>query len=421
MPRIRVRPGRPHLGRIGVALAAGLGTLAIWPATLATAQGTAVPLPDDDPFYAQPADLEPLENGSVLDSRPVTAKVLGVPMAAAAWQVKYKTIDQHGEPSAYVTTVLIPTAAWSGNGPRPLVSYQTFEDSVGTRCAPSYALRSGLTDNSGNGAEAALIAQAVQRGFAVTVPDHEGPRSEFLGAAGAAHGVLDGIRAAKNFPTADIDADAPVGLMGYSGGALATSLAIQLQPTYAPELELAGAALGGVVADLKATLLRFNGSPVGGGIAIAFVGLDRSYPDADVSQYMNSAGRRAMANSQADCLLDAVIRYPFASLHPWPIGWGAKPGVIDTPAFSELLRDASPLGRPGTPVTPVLFYHSVLDELAPISKMRLLADRFCTEGVTVHKAESFAGEHAAYAIVGAPTALDYLADRFAAKPAPDDC
>lgn len=69
----------------------------------------------------------------------------------------------------------------------------------------------------------------------------------------------------------------------------------------------------------------------------------------------------------------------------------------------------------------ILFYHSVLDELAPVAKMQQLAARYCTEGVTVRTVESIAGEHAIYAVLGAPTALSYLADRFAGRPAPDDC
>ncbi|MFF3397056.1 lipase family protein [Streptomyces sp. NPDC002659] len=40
---------------------------------------------------------------------------------------------------------------------------------------------------------------AVERGWSVIVPDYEGPASEFLGAAAAAHGILDGIRAARSF------------------------------------------------------------------------------------------------------------------------------------------------------------------------------------------------------------------------------
>ena len=45
--------------------------------------------------------------------------------------------------------------------------------------------------------------------------------------------------------------------------------------------------------------------------------------------------------------------------------------------------------------------------------MRQLASLYCTEGVAVQRVESVAGEHLVYGLIGAPTALDYLADRFA--------
>lgn len=205
--------------------------------------------------------------------------------------------------------------------------------------------------------------------------------------------------------------------MGYSGGSLASDWAIQNQPKYAPDLTIAGAALGGVVADFKTTLLKFSGGPSGGALAVAFAGANRSYPEANLLQYFNDAGKAAIASSQHDCLTDGVIRHPFARIEQWQ----ARPNMIDDPGVTKVLNSPSPLHYPGTPRTSVLFYHSVLDELAPVEKMRLLAKRFCTLGVTVHAVESYVGNHAPYAATGAPTAMDYLTDRFAGKPAPNDC
>jgi Secretory lipase len=125
---------------------------------------------------------------------------------------------------------------------------------VGTKCSPSYALHAGLAAADSNSeAETGLIARALLRGWAVVAADYEGPHSQFAGAAREAHGVLDGIRAALIFAPAGFSWRTPVALWGYSGGALASSLAAQLQAVYAPELKFAGIALGGEVGDLKAT------------------------------------------------------------------------------------------------------------------------------------------------------------------------
>ncbi|AKU18273.1 lipase family protein [Luteipulveratus mongoliensis] len=400
-----------------------VGTAALVAAAVvqsAPAVAASVPVPDDDPFYAVPSGIADLANGSVLDSRPVAASAVGIPINATAWQVKYKTIDQHNQPSAFVTTVLVPKKAWTGSGERPLVSYQTAEDGVGTKCSPSYLLRAGL-EGGLNGAETLLVAETVNRGFAVSVPDYEGPNSEFGGAEGSAHGVLDGVRAARNFTAAGISKNAPVGLVGYSGGSLATNWALKAQASYAPELTFAGAASGGTVGDVKVSFQSFINAGLGGAALIPLIGLQRAYPEKNIQQYLNASGLRAIAGSQTDCITEAALKHPLANLNPAPIGWGKSWGTTNDPGFSKVFADVSPLTMPGAPKTPVLFYHSVIDEFAPVGKMRALFKQYCAAGVTASKTESLVGEHEVYAITGLPTALDYLGDRFAGKPAPNDC
>lgn len=96
-------------------------------------------------------------------------------------------------------------------------------------------------------------------GYAVAMPDHEGPDAEFLAGPQEGHATLDGIRAVHNFDTHGIGAANPVALYGYSGGANATAWAAQLQPSYAPDLHLAGAAIGGTPADPAATARFIDG------------------------------------------------------------------------------------------------------------------------------------------------------------------
>src|SRR3954451_6734610 len=179
----------------------------------AMAPGAAVP--EQDPFYAVPGGIGGLPDGTVLGSREITAYSGPVPMPARAWQVKYKTLDNQGAPTATVTTVMVPTAPWTGTGPRPLVSYQVAEDGVGGKCSASYALRTGLQpgaqDTSGNAlGETAVMRQALGRGWAVAAPDYEGPPSAFLGASLEARETLDGIRAALRFAPAGLGHGTPL-------------------------------------------------------------------------------------------------------------------------------------------------------------------------------------------------------------------
>lgn len=68
-----------------------------------------------------------------------------------------------------------------GQWPQTLVFYQTAEDSLGSRCAPSYALTAGLGAATSNAAsESVMIANLLSRGYAVVTADYEGSESEFL-------------------------------------------------------------------------------------------------------------------------------------------------------------------------------------------------------------------------------------------------
>lgn len=393
-----------------------LGALVFVGAMLVSA-GTAIaiPVPEDDPFYAVPAGIGSLGNGAVLKSRDIQASTYGLPLPAHAWQVQYKSLDSMSRPTADVATILLPNAAWTGAGPRPLVSYQTAEDGVAGKCSPSYSLRAGT--NSENEAETQLIAMALSRGFAVVAPDYEGPNSAFLGAPGQAHGVLDGLRAALHFAPDGFSTTTPIALWGYSGGSVASTEAGLFQSTYAPELKLAGIAIGGLVADLEPTVEDFERAGLGGAIPVGLIGLQRAYPNTDVGQYLNAAGKSAVAAAQHDCLNDAMKRHPGMTTKDIE----AYPGAWYAPGLQALLYGNSPAGIVGTPTAPIYDYHAVLDEAAPIANDRSLMHRFCDAGVTVQHVESFTGEHLTFGAVGASAALDFLTNRFAGKPAIDNC
>ena len=372
--------------------------------------------PADDPFYGVPSGIEHLANGTVIDAREVTATQVSIPIEAKAWQVRFKTQDTTGAASAYITTVLAPKAPWTGQGPRPVLSYQMPEDGVGLKCAPSWVLTSGLAAPTNTTPDAHTVASAVERGWTVVVPDYQGPDSAWLGGDGQARGVLDGLRAARAFAPAGIDAKAPVALWGYSGGAIASSTAAQLQPSYAPDLKLAGVALGGNNASIRGGLQAFDGSAFGGAIVIGTIGLDRAYPEYHLTDFLNDAGKAKVAASQEDCIADAALRHPaFRASDNL-----TDPGALDRPPFTEVFRRASPLTFPGVPDAPVYDYHATSDELAPIGPNRLLVERFCRAGVRVEQVEE-PGEHFLEVAQGEAGAVRFLSERFAGSPSVSTC
>jgi Secretory lipase len=409
--------------KIGLKRAAALATFASL-FVLAPAVGLAdvPPVPDHDPFYAVPARIGRLANGTVLASRTITAYAGLVPLPAQAWEVKYKTLDNQGHPTATVTTIMIPDVPWSGPGPRPLVSDQTYEDGVGAKCSPSYALHAGLQPGSQAGTslsedETNFMAAMLSRGWAVAAPDYEGPKSAFLGGAGEAREVLDGVRAALRFTPAGFARTTPVALFGYSGGSLASSLAAQLQSRYASALKLRAIVLGGEVADLHATAQDFLATPAGAAIIVGLIGLERSYPGAHLARYLNAAGKQLLAANQDDCLPDAIAKYPEFDVSKYE----AVPDATNLPAVIAVERRASPLWLPGTPTAPVYDYHATDDEFAPIVPDRQLMARYCAAGVVVDHVENPVGEHLSETSAGFPGAMSFLASRFAGGSTPDTC
>ncbi|MCW2799318.1 MAG: Secretory lipase [Aeromicrobium sp.] len=396
-----------------------ISLLAISIATLASpASAARVPVPEKDPFYAVPANVGTYAPGAVIASRKVSTSAFGFPMPATAWQIKYRTNDSKGRASATVTTLLVPKAAWRGAGTRPLVSYQTAEDGVAGKCAPSYALTAGpIADFSNSEGETGVMYLALLKGWAVTVPDYEGPRSEFLVAKTEGQAVLDGVRASLAFTEGGLAPTTKTALWGYSGGSFASVHAAQMQPTYAPDLNFSALALGGLVGDIRSTIDKFSGGPAGGAVAMGVNGFVRAYPELNIADYLSPTGIAKVAKASGDCLTDAAIRFPFLSIAQIE----KTPGSFYSPAIVAMLHDNSPLGDPGTPTMPIYDYHAKLDEFAPIGPDRELITRFCHDGVTVQHVEDLVGEHISELVTGAPGAIAFFSDRFAGKPAVNTC
>jgi hypothetical protein len=171
-----------------------------------------------------------------------------------------------------------------------LVSYPTAQDGLSLDCAPSYVLATGTALPA---EELALMVPLLAAGHTVVTADYEGPDSEWTAGLTTAHGILDGIRAAQSFAPAGLAGPAtPTALLGYSGGALASQWANEVQPSYAPELKFAGVAAGGVPADIEYVARRIDGGPLSGIYIGAAVGLSRAYPEIDTDTLASSASRR---------------------------------------------------------------------------------------------------------------------------------
>ncbi|MGH8505858.1 MAG: lipase family protein [Stenotrophobium sp.] len=376
------------------------------------------PNPDPDPFYKQPDPMPTLPPGTILDSRSVNFAPAGAPLPNKAWQLKFISTDVNGQPIAAVATVVMPLVPIA---PTPeLVSWQFAEDALGSQCAPSHAMTGSIADYVIVAETASALAMMTANGWTLVIPDHEGPYSEYAAGRLAGQITLDGIRAAENFAPLGLDGvKTPVGMSGYSGGAIATSWAASLQSTYAPELNIIGAASGGTPAEMVSVIHNIDSNLVSNTAFFSLIfsaveGVNRAYPRT-VTPVLNAKGVaafKAMANGCAGATTGGAAT---------PTGqtsdYTTTPTPLETPDAKVTLAKVSlPQPTPEVPVIPMFLYHSQLDELIPIAGTTALVDAWCKDGVTVSYFQAPTGEHVATEAADAPFVLAYLLSRFRGLP-----
>ncbi|UFS99133.1 lipase family protein [Nocardia huaxiensis] len=383
-----------------------------------------LPLPPElDPAFYNPsaAVLAATAPGGIIAARQVNVANFGlIPLNVDAWQVSYRSNNSRDEAVAAVATLLKPrgTAAQ----PRKLLSVQIAEDSTAGYCSPSYALQH-LSAAPFLGQIVApaefLFAQAVlQQGMAVVIPDHQGPNNAYAAGPLGARITLDGIRAATSFAPLEVGEGAPVGLYGYSGGSMPTAHAAEIRKSYAPELNIVGAAAGGVGADLGATLLMANNQATAGLVLGAVMGLANEYPDFDamLDQKLNLLGQALRVIKSPLCVQYHSSVLPFLNI----TGLIDSPDPLREPAVAAMLEDTR-LGK-SVPDMPMFIWHSRWDEILPLPSTNQLVDTYCADpGAQVTYTRDWASEHVIAEVTGGPAALMWLFDRLNGVPAQAGC
>ncbi|MGV9709913.1 lipase family protein [Gordonia sp. NPDC003424] len=375
---------------------------------------TAPQLPSADPFYAIPTDLDSLAPGEIIRSRQVELKDFWASHhRSRAWQLAYRSTDLNGLPSIAVTTVVLPRKA-ATSAPR-LLSFQCAIDAVTCRCFPSYALQKGAKSARAIAPfEFVVVRRALAKGWAVSIPDHEG----MLGAWGAprepGYRALDGIRAALSFSELGLDVATAVGLWGYSGGGMATAWAAEMAPTYAPELDIVGAVLGSPVGDMGSALLRLDGGFHSGLPIMAIAGLRRVYPALDrlIAEHATEQGRQELNEIEQMHTVDAVRRFGHQSIDDYldrPLA-----DILATPEMVEMMNDLQ-LGS-HAPSVPLLVVQAVHDEIIGIDDIDRLVERYRDLGTSVTYMRDPISEHYTLLPLSGPVAVGWLTRRFDGRP-----
>lgn len=371
--------------------------------------------PSADPFYQPPEGFEAAAPGTILAVRSVQTAMFGrIPQSFPSWQLLYRSSDLHGEPTAAVTTVLLPTGG-EPDATRPLLSFQCAIDAVASTCFPSYALRRGAkAGGSVPQIEFLFLTAALARGWAVTIPDHEGVQGRWGIPREPGYLALDGIRAALNFEPLGLTENTQVGLWGYSGGGLATAWTAEMAPEYAPELDIVGAFMGSPVGDLPSTFLRLNGTLHAGLPTLVVSGLRRAYPQLDeiINRHVDSKGLALLAAADQQSTVSAVahlVRHDLDDHLDIPLA-----DLLSMPEVTEVFDDLAVGTR--TPTAPLLVVQAVHDGVIHIDDIDSLAERYRQRGAHVTYLRDRLSEHLSLLPLSAPLALNWLDDRFNDRP-----
>ena len=427
---MRVRIGSKAAVTAVSALA--VASLAWAPAPIARA--AAAPAKASFHTYAGSTPLAQIKPGTVLSSRTLSYHVVGIAFPVQVIQLLYRSAGALGQPTANVTSVLEPPLPPAS--PRA-VSYQSFYDSLNPADEPSVQIAGGVTlGGLVADAESVVIAPLLLQGYTVIVPDTEGQTADF--ASGPEYGMatLNSIRAATNSPLTGLTKTTPIGMFGYSGGAIATDWAAQLAPAYAPDVnrQLVGAAEGGVLVDPAHNLTYVDGSSIWAGIIpMSIIGIARGF-QIDIKPYLSSYGLQLYDSLQNASIANVLGQYPGLTFAQLVKPRYANPASIPILVKVENELNAGSLASPTIPMFIGQGANGTLegtpgnkpgigpgDGVMVAGDVRTLARDFCASGTAVDYTQYNALSHISTFPVWAPAALTWLSSRFAGSQAPNDC
>lgn len=390
---------------------------------------------DDQSFYEVPegVDLARTAPGTVLREREVSYHVATLPTPVRVTQILYATTGVRGQIEQNVTSVIHPPGAPSGN----VVSYQSFYDSLNPLDNPSRIIAGNMSlGGLMSTIETALIAPSLLAGHAVVLSDIQGKDANFAAGPGYGAATLDSLRAATASPSAPVNPDSRIGMIGYSGGAIGTNWAAILLADYAPELadRIVGLAQGGLLVNPINNLDYAGEGLLWSGVAgMALTGLARAY-DVDFDQYLNEHGQRVIADVRNLSIIEAFGRYP--NLRWADIARPEYPTPRDAPELMSIARSIN-MGARGAHTFPMFVFQGSAgfiegtppggpgtghgDGVMVSGDVRTLMRDYCAAGAQIEYREySFLSHIPA----GLPWAVEghlWLEERFRGVPATTNC
>ncbi|KAF4452560.1 hypothetical protein F53441_4579 [Fusarium austroafricanum] len=382
--------------------------------TIGTPVEEAIP-PSQDPWYSAPTGFESRRPGDILRIRSAPNLAFIVEGSAAAYHILYRSSDSRGQPSWAVTTLFIPSSlTYSASGKAALLSYQFAYNTCNIDSSPSFAV-SGFMSKSeptiGVKASTSLITEILELGWIVNTPDHLGPSAAFGASVQSGHATLDALRAVQKLLDLKDSQGFTTAIWGYSGGSIASFAAAELQPSYAPDTRIAGAAFGGLVDDITTDFDKINKSFLSGSLIAILLGITSQYPEERA--YLESL---LIPEMKEDFLAavhretrETVKKYAGKDIYSF-FKYGDE--GLRAPILQDLYDKQAKLGCKEVPVMPIFLYKAIQDQFCPIDLTDATVERLYERGAEITYERNTVGSHVSEIDNGKPRAIRFLKSIF---------
>jgi alpha-beta hydrolase superfamily lysophospholipase len=361
------------------------------------------------PFYQAPGSEIAGPPGSIIRSEPMSGAAAG----ASAHRVLYRSTSPEGKPIAVSGVIIIPAGEPPPNG-WPIVAWAHPTTGIVPRCAPSLAIFIFQ--------QIAGSRPLLERGFAIAATDYPGlgtpgPHPYLVGES-EARAVIDSVRAVRSFP--GLANATRYAVWGHSQGGQASLFTGIISQSYAPELQLLGVAAAAPATDL-ATLMTDDLNTTGGRnlTAMTVWSWSRVY-GAPADSVVAAAAMPTVDRLATECI-ESVFDIILRDRTSGPLAREFL--TVANPATHEPWKSLLAKNTPGVlpPQVPVFLAQGTSDGLVRSPVTAAYMRKLCNNGSRVRMlmmpnvSHGFAGRDAA------DDAVNWIADRFAGQPVPNDC
>ena len=359
-----------------------------------------------DPFYAPP-DPIPSELGTVIRAEPLDIEVEG----GSAQRILYVSERPDGTRAVSGAMIFIPDSPAPPEG-RSVVAWEHGTLGMGDACVPSRS-KNPTADMF------TFVGPMMEQGWVIVATDYVGlgtpGPNQYLIAQSEVRDVVNAVRAAQKMPEAT--AGNRYATFGHSQGGHASIWTGHLGSEYAPELELVGVAAAAPALNLSEIASAQWDTAVGWVIGSDLVeSWPTYYPNLPIDSILSRAGRSASARLATECIkesgLEALAREKFGQQI-----FAVNP--LTDQAWSDAMLDQTPPVMPAD--MPVFIAQGTADEVVLPWPNAMIQEQWCEGGATVSFLWMGDVNHEQAAHVSGPAAVEWIADRFAGRPAPRTC